>query len=137
MPYLPGSTQDDEHLKLLAIFHYVMGALSFLGAVIGVIYMFAGFFVFRHAAASGPSTPPVEMGWIFAFIGGVIALLSVALGVCLIIAGRSLTARRNRTFCMVVAGINCLNVPLGTLLGVFTFIVLLRPSVAAQFDRPL
>jgi len=138
MPYLPGSAQDDEHLKLLAIFHYVVGALSFLGTLVGVFYMFAGFFVFQHMPVTpGHSAPPVEMGWVFAFIGGVIALISAAIGVCLIIAGRNLTARRNRTFCMVVAGINCLNVPLGTLLGVFTFIVLMRPSVAAQFDRPL
>lgn len=140
MPYSPGSTQDDEHLKLLAIFHYVLGALSFLGTLGGVLYMFAGFFFFQHAVASShaaASAPPVEIGWFFAFVGGVIALLCVAIGVCLIIAGRSLTARRNRTFCLVVAGINFLHFPLGTLLGVFTFIVLMRPSVAAQFDRPL
>jgi hypothetical protein len=137
MPYLPGSSQDDEHLKLLAIFHYVVGALSFLGTLGGVLYMFAGFFFFQQLRTPSASAPPVEMGWIFTIVGGVIALICTAIGVCLIIAGRSLTARRNRTFCMVVAGINCLNVPLGTLLGVFTFIVLLRPSVAAQFDRPL
>ena len=140
MPYSPDSARDNEHLKLLAIFHYVVGALSFLGALGGVFYMFAGFFFFQNAVAlshTAPSAPPVEFGWLFAFVGAVIALLCAAIGVCLIIAGRSLTARRNRTFCMVVAGINCLHFPLGTLLGVFTFIVLMRPSVAAQFERPL
>ena len=137
MPYSPESSRDDEHLKLLEIFHYILGALSFLGALGGVLYMFAGLFFFQRVAASAPSAPPAEMGWLFAFVGAVIALLCAAIGVCLIIAGRSLTARRNRTFCMVVAGINLLHFPLGTLLGVFTFIVLMRPSVAAQFDRPL
>ena len=140
MPYSPDSARDNEHLKLLAIFHYVVGGLSFLGTLGGVFYMLAGFFFFQNAAAishTAASTPPVEIGWLFAFVGAVIALLCAAIGVCLIIAGRSLTARRNRTFCMVVAGINCLHFPLGTLLGVFTFIVLMRPSVAAQFERPL
>ena len=41
--------------------------------------------------------------------------------------------RRARTFSLVMAGVNCLSVPLGTTLGVFTFIVLLRESVAAQY----
>jgi len=139
MPYLPSSSRDDEHLKLLAIFHYVMGGLSFLGSLGGAFYMFAGFVLFRNlpAPTSTSSAPPAEIGWIFAFVGGLIVLLCVAIGVCLIIAGRTLTARRNRTFCLVVAGINCLHFPLGTTLGVFTFIVLMRPSVAAQFERPL
>ena len=35
---------------------------------------------------------------------------------------------------MIIAGINCLGIPLGTTLGVFTFIVLLRPSVQHVFD---
>jgi hypothetical protein len=78
----------------------------------------------------------VEIGWLFVIIGGFVALLSIAYGICLILAARSLTMRRNRTFCMVIAGINCLHFPLGTLLGVFTFIVLIRPSVVARFERP-
>ena len=35
----------------------------------------------------------------------------------------------------MVAGLNCLHMPLGTLLGVFTFIVLARPSVQALFEQ--
>jgi len=35
---------------------------------------------------------------------------------------------------MIVAGLGCLAVPYGTLLGVFTFVVLGRPSVVRLFD---
>jgi hypothetical protein len=138
MPYSPEQTHDDEHLKLLAIFHYVLGGLGFLGALGGAFYMLAGFFVFQKMPTPGPAhgSPPVEIGWLFVIIGGFVALLSIAYGICLILAARSLTMRRNRTFCMVMAGINCLHFPLGTLLGVFTFIVLIRPSVVARFERP-
>ena len=43
--------------------------------------------------------------------------------------------RRNRSFCFVVACLSCFNVPLGTILGIFTILVLNRPSVQAGFDR--
>jgi hypothetical protein len=36
---------------------------------------------------------------------------------------------------MVIAIITCLSVPLGTALGVFTLIVLARPSVKQLFER--
>jgi hypothetical protein len=61
----------------------------------------------------------VLLGWLFA------ALVAVA--------GRKLAKRRGRTFCIVVAALCCIMVPLGTILGVFTLIVLTRPSVQALF----
>jgi hypothetical protein len=36
-------------------------------------------------------------------------------------------------FSLVIAGVNCASFPLGTLLGVFTFIVLLRASVRSLY----
>lgn len=48
-------------------------------------------------------------------------------------AGRSLSRRRHYVFCLVAAGLACLSFPLGTALGVFTFMVLQRPSVKALF----
>jgi len=35
---------------------------------------------------------------------------------------------------MIVAGLNCLHIPLGTLLGVFTLVVLSRGSVATMYE---
>ena len=50
-------------------------------------------------------------------------------GVLNLISGICLRARKGRTFSLVVAGLNCLHIPLGTVLGVFTIIVLIRDSV--------
>jgi hypothetical protein len=52
-----------------------------------------------------------------------------------LLSGLFLRARRHRTFSMVVAAINCLHIPIGTALGVFTFIVLGRESVRKLY-RP-
>jgi hypothetical protein len=37
---------------------------------------------------------------------------------------------------MIMAGVNCAWFPFGTVLGVFTFIVLLRTSVRAMYEIP-
>src|SRR5579864_515766 len=46
----------------------------------------------------------------------------------------SIKQRRSRTFYLVLAAISCLEMPYGTVLGVFTFIVLGRDSIARQFE---
>ena len=77
---------------------------------------------------------PSLLGWLFVVIGTTLFVLGWTLAVCAIIAGRKLKHRKNRTFCMVVAAIECLNMPLGTLLGVFTLVALTQESVSARFQ---
>ena len=55
----------------------------------------------------------------------------------LAVAGRRLAQRRSYMFCMVMAGVACMLTPVGTVLGVFTIIVLNRPSVRRLFGRPM
>jgi hypothetical protein len=54
--------------------------------------------------------------------------------VCNLLSGLWIRARRNRVFSLVVAGINCFQVPLGTALGIFTIIVLMRDSVRELYE---
>ncbi len=131
-------TQDAEHLKLLAIFYYISSGLSCLGCLLGIFYAGMGL-VIPRMAASAPRSPgaapfPEEMTWMFLLIGVVIIVISLVMGVGSFLTARWLSARKNKTFCMVVAGFSCLSIPLGTALGVFTFIVLSRPSVSGLFD---
>ena len=69
-------------------------------------------------------------------MGAVFFLTGWTLAVAMAIAGRKLAVRRSYTYCLVVAGIECLFMPFGTVLGVFTIIVLIRPSVKALFEPP-
>ena len=59
---------------------------------------------------------------------------AVGYALSLFLAARYLAARRRHMFCVVVAAISCAFSPLGTVLGVFTLIVLYRPSVREQFS---
>ncbi len=129
--------QDEEHLKLLAIFHYVLGGLAILGGCFPFLWglLMSSVFV---AAASAPQSrgngPPAEVGFIFMGIGIMIAVVVWALAGCMIYAARCLQTYRHRVFCIVVAALCCMHAPLGTVLGVFTLIVLMRPTVVDLFN---
>ena len=59
--------QDDEHLKLLSIFHYVVGGLAALFACFPVFHLIMGIVVIVLSTkpdASGDA-PPAFIGWLF------------------------------------------------------------------------
>jgi hypothetical protein len=56
-----------------------------------------------------------------------------ALAAAVFMAAWCLKNRRRYIFCLVVAGFECFFAPFGTVLGVFTILVLSRPSVKALF----
>jgi hypothetical protein len=61
-------------------------------------------------------------------------LLGWAGAIGMLVAGWFLGRCRHYIFCLIVAGITCLFHPFGTVLGVFTIIVLIRPSVKRLFE---
>lgn len=84
----------------------------------------------------GQSTPPpAAAGWVVAGVGGCGMLIILGLAGLFAYAGYCLQNLRHRTFCIVMAAITCLSIPIGTILGVFTLVVLLRPSAAALFEQ--
>jgi hypothetical protein len=130
--------RDKEHLQLLAIFHYVVAGLAALFSFFPLLYTTVGaiFIVAaRHGTVKpGEELPPEFLGWIFAVIGAVLFLIGIAMTICILIAGRSLAHCKHYSFALVMACIECLFVPFGTILGVFTIVVLSRESVKALFS---
>jgi len=130
--------QDSEHLRLLAIFYYINAGIVAFFSFFALIYVGLGALMLLNPGAlgAGGDAPPAFLGYLFATLGSVLLLLGLLFAACLFLAGRFLLQRRHRVFCLVIAGINCLAVPYGTALGVFTFIVLMRPSAQALFSAP-
>ena len=127
--------QDQGHLNLLSIFHYIVGGIAVLFSFFPIIYLVLGvlfLMIPNRFAGSGPP-PPFFLGWIFIFIGAGFMLVGLAFAVCLIMAGRYIVRHKHYIFCLVMARLNCLFMPFGTILGVFTIVVLMRPSVKALF----
>ncbi len=134
------TSQDAEHLRLLSIFQFVYAGLMGLVALIPIIHVSIGVAILSGSLPMGPSSaggpPPAMMGWLFVVIGGAIILMGLLTAVLNVLAGLFLRRRTHRTFCMVVSIFDCLNMPLGTALGVFTLMVLARPAVRAAFGKP-
>lgn len=132
-PYL--YARDTSHLNLLSMLHYIGGGITLLFACFPLIYVVLGFLMVsgKLSGNRGQGGPPPELGWMFVAIGLLFALLGVAMGILTIYSGRCIKHRRNWMFSLVMAGIMCLSMPFGTVLGVFTFIVLLRDSVKRMY----
>jgi len=77
--------------------------------------------------------PPVIMFRIFAAVIGGIILLGWTFGALTIYAGRCVHNRTHRVFILVMAGLNCVLIPWGTLLGIATFYVMQSPAGIREF----
>jgi hypothetical protein len=129
--------QDLEHLRLLAIFHYVVAGLSFLCACFPLIHLAVGIGIVSGAFGTPRfgEPPPEFIGWVFIFFSTTFIVMGWAFAICLAVAGRLLQRQRGYMFCFVMAALACALMPVGTVLGVFTLIVLVRPSVKELFGR--
>jgi len=131
--------QNAEHLRLLAIFHYVTSGLAALFCFLPLFYTTIGaIFVFaarQGTSKPGEELPPEFLGWLFIGLGSLLFLAGLTLAICILIAARCLSRRRCYTFALVIACIECLFIPFGTVLGVFTIVVLSRLEVKEMFAR--
>jgi uncharacterized membrane protein HdeD (DUF308 family) len=129
--------KDFEHLRQLSIFHFVGAGLSVAGLAFLAVH-----YTIMHAVFSDPNLfkgsngmpPPAEFFAMLKVFYAVFATWFIISGIINLLSAVFLRKHTNRTFSMVVAGFNCLYIPLGTVLGVFTFIVLGRDSVVALYQ---
>jgi hypothetical protein len=132
-------TQDEDHLRLLSIFHYVVGGLAVLFALFPVIYLVLGLIMVfapdKFTGQGGP--PPAFIGWFFVAFAALFILLGWVFAVLVLLSGRFLGRRKRHRYCLVMAGVECLFMPFGTVLGVLTIIVLTRESVKQLFATGL
>ena len=178
------NAQDEAHLKVISICHYVMAGFYLLGIAFVIMHFMFMSFIFKMAeaeqnktaatpglliadsttpaptevipegetstsspsellglppsATAPPASPsaafPKEIIPIFIFFYLAMGVFLVALCVCNALSGHYIRKRKNRIFSFIIAGINCMHFPLGTALGVFTFIVLTRESVKMEYS---
>jgi hypothetical protein len=121
--------EDEQYLRLLSIFHYVVGGLAAFFACIPLIHFCIGV-----AMLILENDAPTFFGLVFMVMSIVAITIGWVFAVCLIVAGKSLAKRKRYMFCLVMAAISCMFMPFGTVLGVFTIIVLMRPAVQELFE---
>ena len=122
--------QDEQYLRLLSVFHYVVGGLAACFACIPFLHLCIGMAMLTGAIDGAPAFA----GLMFVVMSMVAITMGWAFAVCLIVAGKSLARRKRYMFCLVMAAISCMFMPFGTVLGIFTIIVLMRPAVKELFE---
>lgn len=123
---------------MLAIGHYVVAGLGAVFACLPIFHLIFGIVMVANPAvftdkSGGPS--PAFVGYLFMGLGAFFVLLGWTCASLTLYSGRSIAKRRRWTFSFVWACLLCTFTPFGTVLGVFTIIVLNRESVKRLY-RP-
>jgi hypothetical protein len=124
--------RDAEHLRILSICWYVGSALAAFMGCVPMIHTGIGLFILLAPPRGNP--PPAIMGWIFFIVGSAMVCYGWTCAILGFLTARSIKLRRRAMLCYIASALYCLQIPVGALLGIFTFIVLTRPSVKASFS---
>lgn len=132
------SNEDEYHLDLLGTFHWVLAGICAIAGLFPILHVVFGFIAIVASLAGNTPEPEargmgVLVGVLFIMIGTAIIITFWVIAFCLYLSGSYLKAHTNHMFCMVMSVIMCISFPLGTTLGVFSIIVLVRPSVKRLF----
>ncbi len=141
IPYQPlQSTPDDGYLTALSVCHYVIGGLIALVSSIFIVHIVMGIAVLSgklnmQGSSANQPVSPAFMGYVFVILGSIAVAFGWTLGALNIYSGLCISRRRRHMYSLIVAGVNCMWFPIGTALGVFTFVVLLKQSVKDMYGR--
>ncbi len=146
------NAENAEHLSALSIGHFVLSAVALLGAAPMLMYGVAGTKLMDEFGSDlsmamgnipgqpggdlfggSPDAMVQELGTLLTTMMVAVVLLSVVSAVHLLVVGVMIRQRRWWTFCYLTGWGECLMFPFGTILGIFTIIVLSRPSVKRLF----
>jgi len=133
---------ENNHLNILSIFHYVFAGISGISAcapifhlIMGVSMLFGNFYP-EDVGAEMPF--PFEMfGLMFTIIPAAIIFIGWIFTIAIAISGYFLSQKRHYLYCLIMAGISCVFMPFGTILGVFTIVVLTKDDVKDLFSNNL
>jgi len=118
---------DDPDLRTLAILHFGMALLCLAGTLLLI-------WQYRRVHDAFLDVTLQEFFEVFNLFYLVPGAIVAACCVGNLLSGILITRRKGRFLSLFVACVNCIMVPIGTLLGAFTWVVLLRDSVRAAYE---
>lgn len=125
----------ETHVKILAAFHLVFGALGLVGGLV-IIMIFGGAAGIVGSAAAGDPDAQLAVP-ILGLVGGIILLIILVVSIPGIIAGYGLLQRAEwaRILTIILSVLHLLNIPLGTILGIYGLWVLLNQQTQPLFQQ--
>ena len=79
--------QHDDHLRILSIFHYVVGGVTALFACIPIIHLVVGIILVVAGLSAEEGGPPAFIGVLFIVVALLFIVCGWALAACLVYAG--------------------------------------------------
>jgi hypothetical protein len=115
----------EKHVTAVAVLNIAFGALGILVAIIVFLAVVGGGLISRDAEAMA----------ITAVVGTIVASFLIVLSIPEIIGGFGLLKRRSwaRILVLVIAFLDLLNIPFGTVIGIYTIWVLLNEETVQLF----
>jgi hypothetical protein len=128
---LAADGHDEAEIRLLARLHDVLAIVTALCSLIAIPFLWAG------AGAIGQPAGEIDEAYLaalFSLSAGIswAALCLVHAGV-LVYIGRLIRSYRRRWLVLIFSALHLINVPLGTALSIYAFMVLGRASVRDRF----
>ena len=123
------ATMDEEQLKQ----HIpILGILHLLG---GGLFAVLGAFVFLFLSGIGLAVQDPVALRVLTVVGVSVGIFLLILGVPGVVAGYGLLRRRSwaRSLAIALGALNLVNVPIGTVIGIYTLVVLLQNDAEEYF----
>lgn len=116
----------EKHVTILGVLYSALGSIGILLALI----------VFAAVTGGGFLSGDPTTIWITSTVGTVVTAFILLLSVPGVIGGIALLrhASWSRIFVLVLGALNLVNVPFGTLLGIYTLWALTRPEAVTMFE---
>ncbi len=134
---------NNEHLRLLEIFHYISGGLTILFSSLFIFHLvFMSFFMmnpefFPNESVQACEINPEQFMSFFVYIFGFMIFLGITYGVAQIISGRFIKKRKGRLFSIIVSIPNILFIPYGTILAILTIIILDKKNIKELYEQKI
>jgi len=130
--------EDIRYLNLLAIFHMIVAGIVGLLSCLPLINLFIGvpmlkdvpYALSQNEFFSQTTLTPL----IFILLPSGMTVIGWMFAVAIALNGYYLKNRKWLNYCMIVSGIETILMPFGTVLGVFTILLLTKPNIKNRFD---
>jgi hypothetical protein len=129
---------DVRYLNLIAAFHIIAGLVAGIFSCLPLINLSMGLsmlsdipkMIVQDIALSPFALLPI----MFTLLPILIMVIGWMFAVAMLLNGYYIKNRLWHTYCLVIGGVETIFMPFGTILGVFTIIVLTKPNIKKLFD---
>jgi hypothetical protein len=129
---------DIRYLNMIATLHVLVGLVAGLFSCLPLINLSMGVSMLsdipKMIVQDITFSPFALLPIIFTLLPILIVIVGWMLAIAISLNGYYIKNRQWHTYCLVIGGIETIFMPFGTVLGVFTIILLTKPDIKKLFD---